>query len=100
QRRGVPPHRLSLWCGGAATHCGGVRDAEDAAGGRLVAPPKLNLACASQRCDHAFDRHAFSIVGIGERCRGASLLAYDKSSWNGKHPGGIALVTRDIPTGR
>jgi hypothetical protein len=78
--------------------CGGIGHFEIAARGRLVASHEL--ACASQRCDHAFHRHALAIIWIDEASLDLSILADDEGSRDGKHPRGIALVIRDIPTER
>src|SRR6266567_3766541 len=92
------PHDLSLRRRGPRANCGGIGHLEIAACGGLVASHEL--ACASQRLDHAFDRHALAIIGIDEARLDLSILAHDKRSRDGKHPGGIALVIWDISTER
>jgi hypothetical protein len=74
------------------------RRAEDVACGRLELG--FGLACASQRCNHVLNRHAPAIVRIDKARLDPFILAHDKGSRDGKHPGGITLIIRDVPTGR
>src|ERR671931_1168344 len=98
QWRRILPHDLSLRRRGPRANTGSIGHFEIAARVGLVASDEL--ACASQRCEHVLDRHALTIVGVDEARLDPSISTDHERGWDGKHPGGIALVIRDIPPSR
>jgi hypothetical protein len=96
--RGPSELRPTVYLYGVTVPGGRIGGAEDVPYGRLELV--FGLACASQRCNHVLNGHALAIVRIDKARLDPFIPANDEGSRDGKHPGGIALIIRDVPTRR